>query len=256
MFTNNTFLPCEELAPYISSILVIETDNAAAINVLPQPSAALSFIFKGNMVCRSGYAEFEVPASTICGPSIIVKQRVIGSNSGIIIVRFREGGATSLFDCPIHDLFCENITMDTLFSRSEVAAVEEKLGQVASPAGKVKVVEQFLRKRIHHDRNDALVIEATVRIRRSGGNLKIGDLCQHLYISQSQFEKRFRRSVGTSAKKYASMIRISGVLTSDSRGGTITERAYEAGYFDQAHFIKDFKHYTGQTPETFKHFSR
>lgn len=251
MFTNKTFFPCKELAPYISSILILESESPVTVNIFPQPNASLSFIYKGTMICREEDRAYEVPASTICGPRTIIKQRLISCNSGIIIVRFREGGATSLFDCSIHDFFCENITLDTFFSVSEIARVEEQLSATRSPDDKIKVLEQFLCSRIHHDRSDDLILEATARIRDSRGTLKIGDLCRHLYISQSQFEKRFRRSVGTSAKKYASLIRISGVLSTDGQEGNITDKAYDAGYFDQAHFIKDFKAYTGITPHRF-----
>jgi AraC-like DNA-binding protein len=40
---------------------------------------------------------------------------------------------------------------------------------------------------------------------------------------------------------------------SEARGGfgTLTDAAYQAGYFDQSHFIKDFRLFTGRTPKDF-----
>jgi AraC-like DNA-binding protein len=79
-------------------------------------------------------------------------------------------------------------------------------------------------------------------------------LNEKLFISQSPFEKRFRKVVGTTAKKFASIVRFNSVLDNLSKSKSLTEICYENNFFDQAHFIKDFKQFTGDTPENFKRF--
>jgi AraC-like DNA-binding protein len=64
-------------------------------------------------------------------------------------------------------------------------------------------------------------------------------------------EKRFRQAVGTSPKKFASIVRFKHVIQRYDSGRSLTELAYEAGFYDQAHFIKEFKIFTGDTPEGF-----
>ena len=60
--------------------------------------------------------------------------------------------------------------------------------------------------------------------------------------------------VGTSPKKFASIIRFNAVLEDISTTKSLSEICYENHFFDQAHFIKDFKQFTGETPEKFKRF--
>jgi len=60
--------------------------------------------------------------------------------------------------------------------------------------------------------------------------------------------------VGTTAKKFASIVRFNTVLDNLNETKTLTEICYEKNFFDQAHFIKDFKQFTGDTPENFKRF--
>ena len=75
-----------------------------------------------------------------------------------------------------------------------------------------------------------------------------------LFISQSPFEKRFRKVVGTSPKKFASIVRFNAVLNNLNTTKSLAQLCYENNFFDQAHFIKDFKQFTGETPENFKRF--
>jgi AraC-like DNA-binding protein len=83
--------------------------------------------------------------------------------------------------------------------------------------------------------------------------VKITQLAQQLFISQSRFEKRFRRIVGTSAKKFAGIVRLRCLLEMSVNERNLTTLGLSAGYFDQAHFIKDFRSMTGETPgEYFK----
>jgi AraC-like DNA-binding protein len=57
--------------------------------------------------------------------------------------------------------------------------------------------------------------------------------------------------VGTSPKKFASIVRLKHVIHQYNPDHSLTELAYEAGFYDQAHFIKEFKLFTGATPEKF-----
>ncbi|MDP3467959.1 MAG: helix-turn-helix domain-containing protein [Daejeonella sp.] len=59
--------------------------------------------------------------------------------------------------------------------------------------------------------------------------------------------------VGTTPKKFASIVRINAVLN-DLNAKSLIEICYENNFFDQARFIKDFKQFTGDTPEHFKRF--
>jgi AraC-like DNA-binding protein len=77
---------------------------------------------------------------------------------------------------------------------------------------------------------------------------------ERLFISQSPFEKRFRKLVGTTPKKVASIVRFNTVLDNLSNSKSLIDICYENNFFDQAHFIKDFKQFTGDTPENFKRF--
>ena len=91
-------------------------------------------------------------------------------------------------------------------------------------------------------------------IYQSNGTVRIKELNEKLFISQSPFEKRFRKVVGTTPKKFASIVRFNSILNSLDKTKSLTEICYENNFFDQAHFIKDFKQFTGETPENFKRF--
>jgi AraC-like DNA-binding protein len=99
-----------------------------------------------------------------------------------------------------------------------------------------------------------LIIEAVKIIYQTKGTIRIKELNERLFISQSPFEKRFRKLVGATPKKFASIVRFNAVLDNLSNTKSLTDICYENNFFDQAHFIKDFKQYTGDTPENFKRF--
>ena len=99
---------------------------------------------------------------------------------------------------------------------------------------------------------DKLIVEAVKLIYESKGSIKIKGLNEKLFISQSPFEKRFRKIVGTTPKKFSSIVRFNAVLDNISSGKSLTDLCYEYNFFDQAHLIKDFKQFTGDTPENFK----
>jgi methylphosphotriester-DNA--protein-cysteine methyltransferase len=123
----------------------------------------------------------------------------------------------------------------------------EARGDVA----KIAVVSQFLISKMALPGIDPLVQAAVRLIHQSVGTIRIADLAVQLSISQSPLEKRFRKAVGASPKKFASLVRLRRVLETSTIEREVLTIGYDAGYYDQAHFIHDFKAFTGQTPEQF-----
>jgi methylphosphotriester-DNA--protein-cysteine methyltransferase len=125
------------------------------------------------------------------------------------------------------------------------------LAEVKTNAQRITTIERFLISRMTGTEPDKLVLAALSYIHKSKGNIRIKQLMEQLHISQSPLEKRFRQAVGASPKKFASIVRLRNVIQQYSPTGSLTELGYEAGFYDQAHFVKEFKTFTGDTPEKF-----
>ncbi|MBJ7428847.1 MAG: AraC family transcriptional regulator, partial [Bacteroidia bacterium] len=85
------------------------------------------------------------------------------------------------------------------------------------------------------------------------GQLSINELTEDLKINRRQLERKFSSVIGLSPKQLSKIIRIQSTLKmlANKQFTSLTAIAYEGSYYDQAHFIKDFKEFTGVSPKMF-----
>lgn len=245
------FIPGDILKPYIRSITVYESDNTQPYTVLPCTGLVIGFQYKGRLLHIDNSSEQLLSVSGITGLHDGPKTFRATGDTGSVIVYFNETGASFFFRQPLHELFRESVSLDNFLLRSELLVLEEQLQAAPTNEKRIRTVEDFLIKRIRHEAHDPLVMGALSLIYNSKGNIRITDLIRQLHTSQSPLEKRFRAAIGSSPKKFASIVRLKHAISQYQPGNSLTQLGYEAGFYDQAHFIKEFKAFTGQAPETF-----
>ncbi len=246
------YFPADQLKDYIKYYVVSENDMESEYKVFPSSGLVIGFQYKGQLATISNNKESKLTSAGITGISDGYKIFKNSADIGTILVCFTEIGFTHFSSNPANELFNLSLSLDDIFEKSKVNEIEEKLAMASTDKQRVRMVEQFLIAQLKDIETDKLIVEAIKLIYQSKGTIRIKELNEKLYISQSPFEKRFRKIVGTTAKKFASIVRFNSVLDHLSETKTLTEICYENNFFDQAHFIKDFKQFTGDTPENFK----
>lgn len=246
--------PAERLKPYIKYFVVSEDELANEYKVFPSSGLVIGFQYKGQLSTVKDNTESKLTSAGITGITDGYKIFKNSANIGTILVYFTEIGFTYFASHPANELFNLSLSLDDIFDKDNVTDVEEKLTIATTDKLRIKIVEQFLVSQLKDIETDKLIVEAIKLIYQSNGTIRIKELNEKLFISQSSFEKRFRKMVGTTAKKFASIVRFNTVLDNLNDSKSLTEICYENIFFDQAHFIKDFKQFTGDTPENFKRF--
>lgn len=246
--------PTERLRAYIKYFVVSEMDVESEYKVLPSSGLVIGFQYKGQISSVKDRTINKLTSAGITGISDSYKIFKNSDNIGTVLVYFTEIGFMHFSSRPANELFDLIISLDDIFEKSKVNEVEEKLGIASTDSQRIKIVEQFLLTQLKDIDTDKLIVEAVKLIYQTKGTIRVKELNEKLFISQSPFEKRFRKVVGTTAKKFASIVRFNSVLDNLNETKTLTEICYENNFFDQAHFIRDFKQFTGDTPEKFKRF--
>lgn len=248
------FIPTHKLKPYIKYFVVSENDIESVYKVFPSSGLVIGFQYKGQLTTVKDNRENTLTSAGITGISDGYKIFRNSNDIGTVLVFFTEIGFTHFATHPADELFNLSISLDDIFNKSSVAEVKEKLAIATTDKQRISIVEQFLLAQLKHIEADKLIVQAVKLIYQSKGTIRVKELNEKLFISQSPFEKRFRKVVGTTAKKFSSIVRFNTVLDSLNETKTLTEICYENDFFDQAHFIKNFKQFTGDTPENFKRF--
>lgn len=236
--------PAVELAPYIKHYVIAENALATEYKVFPSTSLVMGFQYKGTLMAGN-------TALSISGITGITDTYKVFRNSpgiGTILVYFTATGLSHFTTQPAHELFDQSIGIDHLFPATMVRAVEEQLALASSDKQRIHIINQFFLSQLRDLHVDKLVIEAVKQLCQSNGLLQIKTLATQLYTSQSPLEKRFRKLVGTTPKKFASIVRFNSLIQHLDKAAI----HYEYDFFDQAHFIKDFKKFTGSTPEEYR----
>ncbi len=246
--------PTERLKPYIKYFVVSENELESEYKVFPSSGLVIGFQYKGHLTTLKNNTENKLKSAGITGISDSYKVFKNSPDVGTILVYFTEIGFTHFASHPANELFNLSLSLDDIFDKNSLVEVEEKLAFANTDKQRINIVEQFLVSQLKAIQTDNLIVEAVKLIYQTNGTIRIKELNEKLLISQSPFEKRFKKVVGTTPKKFASIVRFNIVLDNLNETKTLTEICYENNFFDQAHFIKDFKQFTGDTPQNFQRF--
>lgn len=174
-------------------------------------------------------------------------------NVGIIAVRFHPHGAAPFLAMPMNELADAFTDLSDLAGR-DGTNLQERILNAPDNRQRVAHFEEFLSGRLKRGRaDDALIGHSVRRIVASAGRLSVGALSDETGISLRHLERRFVSTVGMSPKLLARIVRfqkVLGHLRSD-RPGSLTSLSYDCGYYDQAHFIRDFKTFSGISPRQY-----
>lgn len=248
------YIPTDPLKHYIKYFAVSENEVEREYKVFPSTGLVIGFQYRGQLSNLKDDTEDKLTAAGITGISDSYNTFRNSAGIGTILVYFTETGFAHFASHPAHELFNMSISLENVFDRNSVSEMEEKLSNTRTDKQRIQIVESFLLSQLKDIQTDKLIIEAVKIIYQTKGTIRIKELNEKLFISQSPFEKRFRKLVGTTPKKFASIVRFNTVVDSLGNTRSLTDICYDNNFFDQAHFIKDFKQYTGDTPENFKRF--
>lgn len=166
-------------------------------------------------------------------------------------VHFKPWGISPFAGLPATELRDRWVPVDAVWPRS-LDRIRNQAGDSASAAETLRVLERELRSRLVQvpPRGLGLVRRAGGRLEASRGAVPVGALTDAAGVSGTHLAAQFKSHVGVTPKRVARIYRFAELIVSvdASRPVDWAELAHTAGYFDQAHFSREFKDFTGHTP--------
>lgn len=162
-------------------------------------------------------------------------------------------GASRLFAVPLHHLANRTVALEDLLGPA-LRPLVERLYETRGWAGRFALLDAFLLARLHHrPPPDPRAAGALQRIARSHGGVDIGTLAREAELSRKQLIGLFREQVGLPPKTVARLHRFDRARRHLERGATmdLAQVAVACGYYDQAHFNRDFRNFAGLSPTAF-----
>ncbi len=249
--TSEVYLPHPLLKNCVKYFVVSESDLEREYKVLPVTGMVMGFQYKGRLSSITDRSVDLLSSAGITGLTDTFKIFSNTQDTGTVLVYLTETGFSHFSAMPANELFTLSLSLSEIFNKQSIIDTQDQLLMADSNRQRVDVVEQFLMSQLKFSSIDKLVTEAVKFIYKSKGTIRIKDLHDKLCTSASPMEKRFRKLVGTSPKKFASVVRFNTILEM-LPSGSVSDIYDEIDFFDQSHFIRDFKQYTGMSPENFK----
>lgn len=179
-------------------------------------------------------------------------QFVTLENHALAAVRFKPGGLYPFIRENMELLIDQSLPLVDVFGTAINRLEEEVLSLLDDDADVENIVillDRFFCSMLNQATILPLVDELMIAIRRNNGNLSVCDFAQNAGVSVKTLERKFKEKIGLPPKRYAGMYRFhQSVLSIDGPIGKLSDVAYDNGYFDQMHFIREVKRYAQCTP--------
>lgn len=173
------------------------------------------------------------------------------STMGVVL---QNGAVPALFDVPAGEFQDQVVSLRDL-AGSDISEWSEKLIEAPTVCEKFQRIEEFLSRLLTNSPTgfNPAVINAAELIRKSHGVISISEILNQTGYSRRWFSEVFRNTVGVNPKQYARLCRFQNAVSMlrDEAALNSTDIALRCGYFDQSHFIHDFKDFAGISPSEY-----
>lgn len=253
-----TFDPHPDLASLVKCYWTLEVpadSDAPKQRVIPDGCIEMYFILGDDVKRYTSDSEFIVqPRAMVFGQ--VTKPYYVQPTGYVntFAVRFYPYGFANFINLPLHDLADKETQLHKLFEQQSSKNLEQQIFSSNSTKERISIIEEFLLGRLDDQSTIDKIVESTINaLTKSKGKESIKNLVKDDLSLRRSLERKFARQVGISPKQLSKIIRLQAALKMilNKQGEKLTQIAYESEYYDQAHFIKDFKEFTGTNPSDY-----
>lgn len=261
MFTYTEYpLHDGSLSEYVAGVYTLNNPLGGCYVGIPSPHVGLSFVLTGHR--RHAPAGQPLPSLSpvaYCRPLATKTTVCVSPNYSEITVVLKPLALHRLAYRPLPEGLMVALRpgewLGSLFTTVREGCRGGKCVDKLMPA-----IEQLLRQRLAAAPADARLAYALDRIQQSNGAVTVEQLGAGLRVSCRTLYTLFTQKVGCTPKEYIRLTRFTSSLAylhgHPRAEGALTECAFRFGYFDQSHFVKDFKYFTGKTPKNYLTISK
>jgi hypothetical protein len=252
-----TFQPHPDLAPFVKCYWTLEVPSATESQrqrIIPDGCIEMAFIL-GDDIKRytSGDTFILQPRAMVLGQTLEPFYIEPTGYVNTFAIRFCPYGFANFVSVQIASLANTETPLDILFGEKPARELERRIVEAPTASARIAIIERFLLQKLT-DRVtvDRIVKETVDALTASRGSQPINSIINDS-SKRRQLERKFRKQIGISPKQLGKVVRLQAALRLLCSGGkdSLTSIAYESEYYDQAHFIKDFKEFTGTSPKEF-----
>jgi AraC-like DNA-binding protein len=198
--------------------------------------------------------------------------RAFSSKSGIVIWGLfdkasfiKSSGITKVFSIKIHpfafNLFfnyplkdltnrCENCTL--ILNKYEIRFLNN-IASIDLIESRIRLIESRFLQLLSQKKENPFLSKAYYAVYENYGRIQVVELASELGISRQYLSKLFKHNIGFTIKQFEAMLRIRSCIDYKINNETpsLSQLAHHFEYFDQAHFIHQFKQMIGESPKSF-----
>jgi AraC-like DNA-binding protein len=154
-----------------------------------------------------------------------------------------------LFDIPANKLSDYNLDILSLFGK-EGSTLEDSVMCAATHQHRIELISEFLKKKLVQPQKKLSYLSTTIRGAISTGKMpSVSEMANTCNLSVRQIERDFQSLSGFSPRLFSKLTRFRALMENfPGKSNSMADLAYEFNYYDQSHFINDFKRFTGLTP--------
>jgi len=250
----NIFPPPAHLTEYVRYFWTLENSEPASFPFIHRATAEccpeLIFYFRGEVkVYRSEGDAEKTFASGLYAQSRDFRKFAIEKEFGILGVYLYPQAVPLLFDIPANKLSDYNLDIASVFGKAG-SILEERVMCAATHQFRIELISNFLSNKFVQPNKKLSYLSAAIRNAISTGEMpSVHEMASTCDLSIRQIERDFQSLSGFSPRLFSKLTRFRALMEKfPGKTNSITDLAYEFNYYDQSHFINDFRRFTGLSP--------
>lgn len=253
-----TFQPNPNLESLISCYWTLEVpadNDAQRQRIVPDGCIEMAFILGDDIKRYTSENEFILqPRAMVLGQTIEPFYIEPTGYVNTFAVRFYPYGFANFVSVPIKNLANKETPIEQLFEEKTANKLEQEIIQATDVQQRIRIIERFLLNKLSEQSTVDNIVRTTIdMLLTTKGKAPINAILKEDLSKRRQLERKFVKQIGISPKQLGKVIRLQSALKLmlNQEDENLTNIAYKSEYYDQAHFIKDFKEFTGISPKDF-----
>ena len=253
-----TYQPHPDLQSIINFYWTLEvpaTNQPQRQRIIPDGNIEMAFILGDDIKRYTSENDYILqPRAMILGQTIEPFYIEPAGYVNTFAISFYPYGFANFVNVPIKQLVNKETPLALLFGEQTAKELEQQIIQAKDVHQRITIIERFfLNKLSEKSMVDGIVKTTIDTLLLTKGSASIRTILKEDPTKRRQLERKFAKQIGISPKQLGKLIRLQTALKMllNKEGEKLSNIAYESEYYDQAHFIKDFKEFTGINPAAF-----